>query len=96
MNRDEKRIATGLEEVAQHLAAMSDPAIVQEFLEQILTESEVRDLELRWGLVKLLAAGHSQRQISRELGISLCKITRGSKELKKKDSVFSKIFYGEG
>jgi TrpR family trp operon transcriptional repressor len=38
--------------------------------------------------VKLLDHGMSQRKISNQLKLSLCKITRGSKELKKKSSVF--------
>ncbi len=84
-------IDPGLDEIAGHLAAMTDAETVREYLEQILTESEVRDLALRWESVKMLALGHSQRKISRELGISLCKITRGSRELKKEHSVFSKI-----
>jgi len=31
----------------------------------------------------------SQRNIAKDLGLSLCNITRGSKELKKEDSPFA-------
>jgi TrpR family trp operon transcriptional repressor len=41
--------------------------------------------------VKLLARGESQRAIARRLGMSLCKITRGSRELKKRNSAFRRV-----
>ena len=74
-------------EIAQYLAATKNPEIIQSFLESILTPAELHDLNLRWDLVKMLDKGMSQRQIAGELHISLCKITRGSRELKKKKSV---------
>jgi TrpR family trp operon transcriptional repressor len=36
----------------------------------------------------------SQRKIAEELGMSLCKITRGSKELQKRDSAFKTVLDG--
>jgi TrpR family trp operon transcriptional repressor len=74
-------------EIAQYLAQLNDPVKIQQFLESILTSAEMRDLDLRWELVKMLKEGKSQRQIAGELHISLCKITRGSRELKKKNSI---------
>ena len=74
-------------EIAQYLAGIGNPAKIQLFLESILTPAELRDLYLRWELVKMLDQGKSQRQIAAELHISLCKITRGSRELKKKNSI---------
>jgi TrpR family trp operon transcriptional repressor len=41
--------------------------------------------------MKELHQGKTQRDIASELGISLCKITRGSKILKQDDSQFGKI-----
>ena len=74
-------------EIAQYLAETDDRKKIQSFLESILTPAELHDLNLRWELVKMLNEGKSQRQIARELHISLCKITRGSRELKKKNSI---------
>ncbi len=74
-------------EIAQYLAGTKNPEKIQSFLESILTPAELHDLNLRWELVKMLDKGMSQRQIAGELHISLCKITRGSRELKKKKSV---------
>ena len=74
-------------EIACYLAATNSPEKIQNFLESILTPAELHDLGLRWELVKMLDRGMSQRQIAGELHVSLCKITRGSRELKKKNSI---------
>lgn len=60
---------------------------MNQFLEEILTPAEQKDLALRWQLMEMLEAGVPQRQIAAELGISLCKITRGAKILKAKNSI---------
>lgn len=53
-----------------------------ELLFALLTPREREEIALRWQLVQLLAEGLSQRAIASRLGISLCKITRGARELK--------------
>lgn len=75
-----------LTELSRLLAATSDPGVVEQFLREILTPSEVHGISSRWELVKRLRAGESQRHIAGALGLSLCKITRGSRELKREDS----------
>jgi TrpR family trp operon transcriptional repressor len=64
---------------------------LESFFEEILTPAELSDLSLRWKLLKDLHAGMTQRKIAEKYGISLCKITRGSKVLKKKGSVALKV-----
>jgi len=64
---------------------------VEQFLREILTPSEAADLGSRWELLKRLEAGESQRHIAAELGLSLCKITRGSRELKKPGSTLRAV-----
>jgi TrpR family trp operon transcriptional repressor len=59
--------------------------------EEIFTQKELRDLTLRWQLLKELYEGQTQRSIASRYRISLCKITRGSKVLKKKGSAVKKI-----
>ena len=61
------------------------------FFEEIFTPSELSDLSLRWKLLKDLHAGMTQRKIAEKYGISLCKITRGSKILKDKKSFVKKV-----
>jgi len=78
-----------LNELAEALAREDNPRLIKDFLESLLTKNEVSDISSRWTLVRLIDRGMSQRTISRELGLSLCKITRGSRELKKEDSPFA-------
>jgi TrpR family transcriptional regulator, trp operon repressor len=80
-----------MRELSAALAATNDPQTILRFLNSLLTPNEIREISSRWELVKLLEQGHSQRQISQRLGLSLCKITRGSRELKKKDSPFKRM-----
>lgn len=77
-----------IKEIAHVLAKTDDENIIEKFLISILTKKELDEISSRWELVKLLNLGLSQRKISEKLGLSLCKITRGSKELKKKFSAF--------
>ena len=82
---------TELKEISRILAEISSPDDVEKFLHEILTDNERRDLSLRWGLMKKLYKGVPQRSIASELGISLCRITRGSKILKSADSITAKL-----
>lgn len=76
------------DELATVLAASSDPQLVSSFLTSLLTPAERLDIAARWELVNRINQGETQRRVASELGVSLCKITRGSKELKKPDSAF--------
>ena len=69
----------------------NDEQLVREFCECIFTPAEIKDLVNRWLLVKEIDKGTTQREIARKFGMSLCKITRGSKELSKPDSAFRKV-----
>jgi len=80
-----------LTELSRLLASTDDPVLVEAVLAALLTPSEAHDLSARWELVKRLDRGETQRQIAKELGLSLCKITRGSRELKKPDSAFKAL-----
>jgi TrpR family trp operon transcriptional repressor len=73
--------------IASVFARVGSAAEMRRFFTEILTAAERRDLALRWLLLKKLSAGMPQRRIADELGISLCKITRGSKLLKDRKSV---------
>ena len=64
---------------------------IYNFLLEILTASEVETLSKRWRILKMLKAGKTQREIAKELNVSLCKVTRGAKIIKNPKSVVSKI-----
>jgi TrpR family trp operon transcriptional repressor len=80
-----------LDQIAGVLARIEDRKLIREFLVCILTKYEIKEIAGRWELVKLLYDGISQRKIAEQLGMSLCKITRGSKELKKRGSAFKTV-----
>jgi len=75
-------------EIAAVLAGTDDEKLIEKFFMSFLTPREFQELSQRWELVKLLDEGMTQRGIAKKLGISLCKITRGSRELKKSPSPF--------
>lgn len=82
---------SAFKEITQILSEITDPKDIEKFLIEILTDNERKDLSLRWDLMKKLHQGVPQRTISSELGISLCKITRGSRILKSGNSIICKI-----
>ena len=75
------------------LAHTNDAELIEEFFYSILTPSEQDTIAARWELVKLIDQGVSQRKVSEMLGLSLCKITRGSRELKKENSAFAQMIH---
>ena len=81
--------AMGIETVGQ--LANTDKNLLKEIFGCLFTPNERRDFAERWQLVKELKAGTTQREIARKYNMSLCKITRGSKELQKPDSAFQKM-----
>lgn len=73
------------------VAAIDTAEELEQFFADIFTPRELDDLSLRWKLLKDLHEGMTQRSIAQKYGISLCKITRGSKLLKDKDSFVRKL-----
>jgi TrpR family trp operon transcriptional repressor len=92
MTIDDPRVNENLSELSQALSKTGDPGLINDLLRCLLTQAEIADIAGRWALVKALREKTSQRVIARELGVSLCKITRGSRELKKANSAFNRIF----
>ena len=79
------------QELLEVILSIKNKDELEIFFEEILTPAELSDLSLRWKLLKDLHAGITQRKIAEKYGISLCKITRGSKVLKKNGSVALKM-----
>ena len=80
-----------LQELLEIIARMDDTDELRNFFGEIFTPKELRDIGLRWQLLRELFKGEKQRVIASRLRISLCKITRGSKILKKEGSISRKI-----
>lgn len=80
-----------LAELSAVFAHTEGEAETAAYFRVLFTPKEIADLARRWALVKALAAKIPQREIAKRFGISLCKITRGSRELKKENSAFLKM-----
>ena len=87
----EKKINEGYDELVSLIAKTDDANFLTDFFECLFTKPEKIELAKRWLLVKEIEKGTTQREIAKMFGMSLCKITRGSKELKKEDSAFKKM-----
>ena len=74
-------------ELAAAVARLRGAESVARFREELFSPSECVEMSKRWALTRELLAGKSQRDIARELGLSLCKITRGARLLRNPDSL---------
>ena len=57
---------------------------VFDFLSEILTPQELKQLPTRLEIIKMLEKGIPQREIAKKLGVGIATVTRGAKELQKK------------
>ncbi|MCR5612420.1 Trp family transcriptional regulator, partial [Treponema sp.] len=79
------------EELIQIFTDINDKEFMRAFMGCLFTPAECADFADRWILVKEIDKGTTQREIAKQFNMSLCKITRGSKELNKKDSAFRTV-----
>lgn len=84
-------LTEAFDELCAVLAKTADQTLIADFLSGLLTPTEKREVSARWALVREIDAGTTQREIARKMRLSLCKITRGSKELKKENSPFKRM-----
>ena len=84
-----------IKDISEILNKINSQKDIYNFLLEILTDSEVETLSKRWRIINMLNEGKTQREISKELQVSLCKVTRGSKILKNEKSVIVKYLKGE-
>jgi TrpR family trp operon transcriptional repressor len=80
-----------LQSVTNALARLTSPDDVQALFDEILTPAERQSIALRWRLMQMLRDGIPQRRIAKQLSISLCKITRGSRVLKNPESMVRRL-----
>lgn len=86
-----KSFDANYKELCKVIFEMKDEKSLQEFLDCLFTPAEQKDFATRWILVKELYSGTTQREIVKKLNMSLCKITRGARELHKDGSAFRKV-----
>jgi len=68
------------------------PALFHEFLFDILSPAEYKELSVRWQIVKMLKDGTTHRGIAKKLKVSVATVTRGSRELANKKGGFKVVF----
>ena len=91
MRINDPAVEKNLSELVLALAATKDVLLIKSFLRRLLTPAEAADIAARWALVKALEKKIPQREIAKTLGLSLCKITRGSREMKHPDQAIQKM-----
>ncbi len=79
------------QELLKVISSLKNKDEMNRFFEEIFTPAELDDISLRWKLLKDLHNGMTQRNIAKKYSISLCKITRGSKILKSKNSAVLQV-----
>ena len=64
--------------------------ILSEFIKDILTPREFENVSVRWQIVKRLAKGEHHQSIAEDLHLGVATVTRGSREMRKKEGGFRK------
>ena len=68
---------------------------IRRLMLELFTQSELNTLSKRWQILNLLNQKRKQRDIAAQLQVSLCKVTRGSKILKKTNTIVKKYLDGD-
>lgn len=79
-------------ELLATLAQMHSSEEIGRLLNDLLTPREIEVLAERWDILRLLSQGHSQRDVSAELGVSITTVSRGSRQLKYGTGAFQRAF----
>ena len=66
-------------------------AELTQLLQDLLTPAELKDIEERWKILTALLEGKSQRQVQKEVGVSISKVTRASHVLQEGSGIFEKL-----
>ncbi len=80
-----------IKEISNLISKINSESEIYEFISELLTESEISTLSKRWRILKMLSEGKTQRDIAKELNVSLCKVTRGSRILKDENAIVYKL-----
>lgn len=95
MNSNKKETDKNIMQICQAINEMKTTDEVYNFLFEVLTDAEIDALSKRWRILNMLHNGATQREIAKELHVSLCKITRGAAILKNKNAITNKILIKE-
>lgn len=87
----EREAKEAFEDIISVFCSVTENDDMKALFDDLFTESEMRDMVDRWLLMTDLYKGKPQREIAEERRLSLCKITRGSKMLKKEDGFMHRL-----
>lgn len=90
MKLREQKYAKELIAILSYLGA-SDKKLLGEFIIDLLTPAEYREVVFRWQIVKMLHKGMPQRRIADNLEVSVATVSRGARELLDPKGGFSKV-----
>ena len=65
-----------------------DKQLLADFTRDILTPREFENVSVRWQIVKRLAEGEHHQSIAENLHLGVATVTRGSREMRKKEGGF--------
>lgn len=68
-----------------------DKKLLKEFLKDILSRKEYKNLLLRWRIIEMLTEGKSQREIAELLRVSVTTVSRGANVLKNASGGFAHV-----
>ncbi len=77
-----------LEGLLKKVTKDRDSQFIREFLFDLLSPAEYRELAVRWQIIKLLANNVPHRDIAKKLKVSVATVTRGSREMANKKGGF--------
>lgn len=90
--KDLKKVEEFKKELIDLLAKMSsDQALLNDFLSDLLTPNEYREIATRWQIIKQLKRGARQRDIVDLLHIGTTTVTRGSRTLLNPQGGFNEV-----
>ncbi len=87
----EEEAKNAYEDIISIFSSTVDKEDMKALFDDLFTEAERKDMVMRWLLMDDIYKGKPQREIASERGLSLCKITRGSKMLKKENGFMRRL-----
>ena len=87
----EREAREAYEDIIGVFCSTADTDSMKALFDDLFTESERKEMVNRWLLMTDLYKGRPQREIAEARNLSLCKITRGSKMLKKEGGFMRRL-----
>ncbi len=87
----EKEAEKAFEDIIDIFASVTDKDEMKALFDDMFTPAEMNDMVNRWLLMNDIYTGKPQRAIAKDRNLSLCKITRGSKMLKKENGFMHRL-----